>query len=110
MLSGRLCYTLRAVKKSFLLLSILPVFLAGLPLAYGEDALLDEYGTRAPKKSGGGLEQDSQLLNLEGAKLRQRLQDLERRIDQLERQDRQQEDRIRQLDRSVDDLKRRRLG
>ena len=48
------------------------------------------------------------LVNLEGAHNEDRIRDLERRIDDMEREKRFQDERIRNLERTVNDLRRER--
>ena len=48
-----------------------------------------------------------ELLNLEQTLMKQRLQNLEREITELEQENRFQDEKIRSLDRSVEDLRRR---
>ncbi|MBI3306361.1 MAG: hypothetical protein HYZ84_00955 [Candidatus Omnitrophica bacterium] len=54
-----------------------------------------------------GISED-QLVAMDQAAMRNRLVEIERRINEMERSYRFLDDRIRSLDRSVDDLKRRR--
>lgn len=51
----------------------------------------------------------AELLNMNPLAMRASLRDLERRVLQLEKDNRLKDERIRNLDRSVDDLKRRRI-
>ena len=48
------------------------------------------------------------LVNLDASEAQERVRDLERRIDDLEREKRFQDDRIRNLERTVNDLRRER--
>ena len=86
------------MKKKFLLLSFL--LLASLPMVFAETGSDPAVPESSEKKSG-------DLVNLSDFRSSSRLDDLSRRISDLERDARSQTDRIRNLERTVNDLQRR---
>ncbi len=86
------------MKKIFLLLSLL--LLTTLPILFAESGSDSSAPENSEKKSG-------DLVNLSDFRSSSRLDDLTRKISDLERDERSQNDRIRNLERTVNDLQRR---